>query len=93
MVAGLVDLSMHAASTEPCTRLFLPVRWLVSAQTDMNRATSALGPLVASAIWGFSFMHDYLDKNIWRVRQDPELRSVFGFPDPPETAVVVAGNP
>ncbi len=50
----------------------------------MNRATSTLGPLVASAIWGFSFMHYYLDRNIWKVREDADLRRVLGLSHPPD---------
>jgi hypothetical protein len=35
--------------------------------------------IFAAAIWGFSFMHYYLDSKIWHVRQDVELQRVLGF--------------
>ena len=41
------------------------------------------GELVAAGIWGFSFLHYYLDGHIWHVRSDANLRRVLGFPEPP----------
>jgi hypothetical protein len=40
------------------------------------------GEILAAGIWGFSFLHYYLDGHIWHVRSDANLRRVLGFPDP-----------
>ncbi|TAJ13703.1 MAG: hypothetical protein EPO68_13030 [Planctomycetota bacterium] len=38
-----------------------------------------LGQIVASAIWGWSFLHYYLDGKLWHVQSDANLRRVLGF--------------
>lgn len=38
-----------------------------------------LGSFVASAIWGWSFLHYYLDGKLWHVQSDANLRRVLGF--------------
>jgi len=35
--------------------------------------------VVASAIWGWSFLHYYLDGKLWHVQSDANLRRVLGF--------------
>ncbi len=52
--------------------------------TRLARDTYA-GELLAAAIWGFSFLHYYLDGHIWHVRSDANLRRVLGFPEPGTT--------
>jgi hypothetical protein len=51
----------------------------------LNRETR-IGELLVAGIWGFSFLHYYLDSKIWHVREDAALRAVLGLPDPPRKA-------
>ena len=39
----------------------------------------AFAPVFAGAVWGWSFMHYWLDSKIWHVRHDVELQRVLGF--------------
>ena len=36
-------------------------------------AQSLLVPLGISFLWGYAFIHYYLDSKIWRVRRDPSV--------------------
>lgn len=40
--------------------------------------------VIGAALWGYSFLHYWLDGKIWHVREDAELRRVLGFEDPPK---------
>ena len=44
--------------------------------------TRPWAPLFVGLTWGFAFVHYYLDGKIWHVRQDQDLRSALGFPEP-----------
>jgi len=55
--------------------------------SGLGHYTSALftrpwAPLFVGLTWGFAFVHYYLDSKIWHVRQDKNLRSALGFPEP-----------
>ena len=40
------------------------------------------GEILAAAIWGFSFLHYYVDGHIWHVRSDVNLQRLLGFARP-----------
>ncbi|MEM7308778.1 MAG: hypothetical protein AAF682_19000 [Planctomycetota bacterium] len=41
-----------------------------------------VGEILAAGIWGFSFLHYYVDAQIWHVRSDENLQRVLGFAKP-----------
>ncbi len=42
---------------------------VASASTEFSFATQ----LAISFLWGYAFIHYYLDSKIWRVRRDPSV--------------------
>ena len=42
--------------------------------------------LAVGLIWGFSFMHYWVDSKIWHVREDDELREILGLGGPKKAA-------
>lgn len=52
-------------------------------QTGKSTSGRAIALGLGAAIWGYSFVHYWLDGKIWHVREDEELRNVLGFAPPP----------
>ncbi|MEZ5990592.1 MAG: hypothetical protein R3F30_16060 [Planctomycetota bacterium] len=55
---------------------------LIGGELDWKVFTDPQNPAwvwIATGIWGWSFMHYYLDSRIWRVRSDEKLRAVLGI--------------
>ncbi|MCB9883045.1 MAG: hypothetical protein H6832_15810 [Planctomycetes bacterium] len=61
---------------------YYDIEFLKPGATD-SAASRNLALLIAAAIWGWSFLHYWVDAKIWHVREDADLRRVLGFPDPP----------
>lgn len=56
---------------------------LLKPENTASFVARAFGLGLAAALWGWSFLHYWVDAKIWHVREDEELRKVLGFPDPP----------
>jgi hypothetical protein len=78
------SLPVYLACGLAYTLVTIGIEYYPSSIYDVSGAARGTygGEILAAGIWGFSFLHYYLDGHIWHVRSDANLRRVLGFPDP-----------